>query len=375
MDYKKLFKNYIFPISTISGSIIGVGFFSLPYIANKVGILVMLAYFVILTGLILIIHLIFGEISLRTPDYKRFPGFVGFYLGRIPQLFSFASVILGYFGVLLVYLIVGGQFLNSLLSPLLGQNQFLYTLIYFLLATIIVYLGISAISKFEFVALIFLFVSFILVFIKGLPVFSLENIFICNLGLGVWDFFLPYGAIVFSLWGVGLIPEAEEMLRGNKKSLKRVIIFSTLIPAIFFIIFTLIVLGITGSNTTESALTGLNDYLGNGVVLISLLMGVVITFSAFITHGLSLKRILTFDLGIKEKQAVIIACFTPMILFLLGLNSFIGMISFVGGVLLGIDGIMILLMYRKIGGKKYLIYPLSIVFLLGIIYEIVYFIK
>ena len=64
-----------------------------------------------------------------------------------------------------------------------------------------------------------------------------------------------------------------------------------------------------------------------------------------------------------------------MILFLLGLNSFIGMISFVGGVLLGIDGIMILLMYKKIGGKKYLIYPLSLVFLLGIVYEVVYFVK
>ena len=165
------------------------------------------------------------------------------------------------------------------------------------------------------------------------------------------------------------------MLRGNKKSFRRVIILSTLIPAIFFILFTIMVLGITGSNTTESALTGLNDSLGNGVVLISLLMGVVITFSAFITHGLSLKRILAYDLGIKEKQAVIISCFTPMILFLLGLNSFIGMISFVGGVLLGIDGIMILLMYKKIGGKKYLIYPLSLVFLLGIVYEVVYFVK
>jgi amino acid permease len=378
MNYKGLFKNYILPISTISGSIIGVGFFSLPYIASKVGVWLMLFYFITLTALVLFVHQIFGEISLKTPDYKRFPGFVGFYLGRLPQIFSFVSVILGYFGVLLVYLIVGGEFLNSLLSPFFGQNQFFYTFIYFLLATIVVYLGISTISRFEFVALLFLFISFILVFIKGLPLFSLENIFTSNLFIAkgfIMNIFLPYGAIVFSLWGVGLIPEAEEMLRGNKKSFKRVIIISTLIPAVFFILFTLIVLGITGSNTTESALTGLNEFLGNGVVLISLLMGVVITFSAFITHGLNLKRIFAYDLGIKEKQSVIIACFTPMILFMLGFNSFIGIISFVGGVLLGIDGILILLMYKKIGGKSWLIYSLSLVFILGIVYEIVYFIK
>ncbi len=375
MDLKSLFKNYIFPISTIAGSIIGVGFFSLPYIASKVGIWIMLFYFVILTVLILIIHLIFGEISLNTPDKKRFPGFVGFYLGKNFQMFSFLSVILSYFAVLLVYLIVGGEFLNSLLSPIFGQSQFFYTFIYFLIATIIIYFGISAVSKFEFIALLFLFISFILVFIKGFPQFNFSNFFSTNYSLLTNNLFLPYGAIIFSLWGIGLIPEAEEMLKNNKKSFKKVIIISTLIPAIFFILFTIIVLGITGNKTTESALIGLNNYLGDGIVLISLLMGVIITFSAFITHGLNLKRILNYDLGVKEKQAVIITCFTPMILFLLGFKSFINMISFVGGILLGIDGIMILLMYKKIGGKKWLIYPLSLVFILGIIYEIIYFIK
>ena len=68
-------------------------------------------------------------------------------------------------------------------------------------------------------------------------------------------------------------------------------------------------------------------------------------------------------------------CFTPMILFLLGLKSFIPLLSFTGGVFLGIDGILILLMYKKIGGKNIIIYPLSLVFLLGVIYEIIYFIK
>ena len=30
------------------------------------------------------------------------------------------------------------------------------------------------------------------------------------------DLLLPYGAIVFALWGLGLIPEAEEFLREDK---------------------------------------------------------------------------------------------------------------------------------------------------------------
>jgi amino acid permease len=374
MKAKDLFRNYILPISTISGSIIGVGFFSLPYIASKTGFWLTLFYFVFLTAVVLLIHLIFGQISLKTPDFKRFPGFVGYYLGKNLKVFSFFSAILSYLAVLLVYLIVGSQFLTSALSPFLGGDNLIYALIYFVASAVIIYFGISAVSRFEFFALIILFISFILVFIKGLHVFDFNNLF-RNSTLEIGNLFLPYGPIIFSLWGVGLIPEAEEMIRREKADFKKIIIISTLVPAVFYVLFTFVILGITGKNTTESALVGLNNFLGDGVVLISLLMGAVITFSAFITHGLNLKRIFVFDLKIKEKFAFIITCFTPLALYLLGLKSFIGVISFIGGILLGIEGILILLMYKKIKGSRVLIYPLMLVFALGILYKIAYFIK
>ncbi len=44
--------------------------------------------------------------------------------------------------------------------------------------------------------------------------------------------------------------------------------------------------------------------------------------------------------------------------------------------MLGIDGILILLMYKKIRkDMKFLIYPLFLVFLGGIIYELIYFVR
>jgi len=64
----------------------------------------------------------------------------------------------------------------------------------------------------------------------------------------------------------------------------------------------------------------------------------------------------------------------PLALFLIGIKDFIGVISFVGGIMLGIDGILILLMYSKIRPeRKSLLYPLALVFVLGIFYEIIYF--
>ncbi len=371
---KDLFRNYIFPIATLSGSIIGVGFLSLPYVAQRVGVLAMLFYFIVLTALVVCIHVIFGQVSLKTPDFKRWPGFVGFYLGRWPKRIMLVFMTLGIFSVMLIYLIVGSQFL----SVILGQNAVVCALGYFLLASLFVGLGVKAISKVDFLVLSLLLIISCLVFVKGFSHIRLQNLNLLpagTLGFGASNLFLPYGAILFSLWGANFIPEIEEMVRGNKKSLKKIIIISTLITATFYVLFTFLVLSISGGATTESALLGLKPFLAGTAIFIALLMGVVTTFIAFIAEGLLLKKIFIYDMGFSNLPAFILTCFVPLILFLLGFNSFIPLISFIGGFLLSIDGILILLMYRKIGGRAAIVYPLMLVFALGIVYELVYFVR
>jgi len=395
MITKDFLNKYVYPVVVISGSIIGVGFFSLPYIAMKVGVWLMLAYFLILSIIVITIHLIFTEISLKTPDYKRFPGFVGYHLGNRGKVFSLCSTIISSYGVLLVYLIVGSEFLTNIMQPYFGGSFVLYALIYFLFISIIIWLGIKAVAKVELWVLCLLLLSMIFVFIKGFSHIELSNIFIPTFKFQLSNLFLPYGPILFSLWGISLIPEVEEMVKKDKKNVNKIIIISTLIPVVFYIFFTFLILSITGIHTTESALIGLKDFLGNGAVLIIFLIGMLTTITACIAQGLTLKKVFIYDLKIKDWQALVMTCAVPLILFLLGLKSFIGLVSFIGGVLLGIDGILILLMYKKIypvksseagasvkqklfnywvGGKRIIIYPLAIIFLLGIIYEIFYFI-
>lgn len=375
MTKEQLLKNYIYPIATLSGSIIGVGFFALPYIAMKAGIWLMLAYFLVLGFLVLSIHLMYGEVALKTPDFKRFPGFVNFHLGKWFGKFSLVSTALGSFGVLLVYLIIGSQFLSSVFLPIFGGSKLLYVFIYFVLASSIIYFGIKIVSKVELGVLIFLLLVLFLIFIKGFSQIKIGNLFIGNTDLGIKNLFLPYGAIMFSLWGTGMLPEVEEMLGKNKKLIKKIITIAILIPAVIYLFFIFLVLGISGAQTTQSALVGLKSFLGNGLASLGILVGVATTFVGFITLGFTLKKMLIYDLKIKNFHSWVITCFTPLILFLAGLNSFIGLISFIGGVLLGIDGILILLMYKKIKGKNLLIYPLSLIFIFGIIYELVYFLK
>lgn len=373
-----LFKNYIYPIAVFSGGMVGVGFLSLPYIALQTGIWLMLCYFLVITALIVVINLIFCQLSLKTPDFKRFPGFVGYYLGKWGEIYAMVSTILAVFGILLVYLIVGGQFLTAALGPIFSGDVLTYVLIYFLAVSIIIYFDIKVVARVEFWVIILLFVSLFFIFIQGFSQIKLNNIFFAG-NSGLSSFFLPYGTLLFALWGIGLIPEVEEMLRGPKghpkKRLKTIITISTVIISVFYLLFILLVLGISGKQTDQMALTGLKGFLPGALVSIAILIGALATFTAFITQGIIFKKTLMFDLKIRHWQAFVMTCFPPLILFLLGLRSFVPLLSFIGGILLGVDGILILMMYKKIGGKNIVIYPLSLVFLLGVIYEIVYFVK
>lgn len=362
----------IYAIATLSGTIIGVGFFALPYVTLKVGFPVILGYFLILGTLVILIHQFFGELALKTPDFKRLPGFASYYLGEWGERVAFFSSIFGIFGAILAYLIVGGEFLESLLSPFLGGGNFIYTLIYFAFGAILIFFGIKAIAKIEFWGLILFFIILFLIFFEAKPSIKIENLFPSP------DFsyiFLPYGVILFSLWGAALIPEVEEILRERKKLLKIVISISILISIFIYLFFIYLILGITGAKTTESALTGLKDVLGDGIVALALFFGVLTTFTSFIALGLTLKKIFWYDLKIDKNLSWAITCFIPLFLFLIGIKSFIPVISFVGAVMLAIDGILILLMYRKIKPKQILVYPLFLILFGGIVYEIIYFLK
>jgi hypothetical protein len=59
------------------------------------------------------------------------------------------------------------------------------------------------------------------------------------------------------------------------------------------------------------------------------------------------------------------------------MRDFIVIIGLVGAVMIGVEGLLIILMYRRLEAVKgrFLTYPLIFIFILGIIYEIIYFIK
>ncbi|HOI59906.1 MAG TPA: aromatic amino acid transport family protein [Candidatus Pacearchaeota archaeon] len=359
----------IYSTSILAGSIIGAGLFSLPYIASKSGIVVMAFYLVFLGLFAMIIHLMVAEIALNSPDNKRLPGFAKLYLGKNGEKIALFSSIFGIIGTLLAYLIIGGEFL----SIILGLDVFTSTLIYFALGALLIIFGIKIISKIELYGVVLFFVFLGLIFFKSLDFIDLSNL---NILTNPEFLFLPYGPVLFSLWGISIVPEAEELLGKERKSLKKVVVSSFTICFIVYSFFIFLVLSVCGLEVGEASLNSLKNFVGVDVGVLAILFGIVTTFTSFITMGLTLQKIFWFDLKISKNISTLLTCGIPIILFLLGLNNFIGTISFVGGLLFGIDGILILLIYAKIKKRKrFWMYPFLILFVLGGIYEIITFLK
>lgn len=364
-------------LSVFVGTIIGVGIFGLPYVASKAGFFVVLIYFLAMSFIAIFIHLLFSKVALGTETLYRLPGFVGEYLGSCWKKITLLTIGAGLIGAILAYLIVGGKFLELLLTPYFGGNNIIYTLLFFGAGAYLILKGIKHISQVEFSLLIVFFAILIVIFMKAVPFIDFNNFQKTDLSFIT----LPYGVILFALWGSSLIPEAEEMLgQDAKKLLKWVIVSGILLAAVTYLLFVFMVLGASGQNTSKDAISGLADTLGNGIIRLGFIFGIITCFTSFITLGLTFKKILWYDFGLPKRLSWFIACFTPLFLFFLGLKEFIRVIGLTGALALGFEAIIIVFLYKAFLKKKLsqkmnpFLYILPVFFIFGVFFEIYYLI-
>lgn len=326
------------------GTIIGAGIFGLPYVVEKSGLIPGFFYFLILGGAVLLIHLFFGEIILRTKEQCRLPGLAQKYLGNWGRIFVMVSVTVGVIGALLAYLILSGEFLK-LLFPSLNPFQAQLTLIFGLILSYFILRGIKLIASLELLTNLVFFLVIILVLFFCLPKFNLSNISILN----VPHLFLPFGVILFSLIGWSAIPEVADFLKfpQNKKALKKIIIFGTLIIVPFYLIFAVAIIGVAGENTSQDALSGLLPFLGPKIIILGALAALITLADSFLVLGLYLRNTFVCDLKLSKNLAVLITCGLPLFLFFIGFRSFIGVLGFVGTIVGVIEGVAIILIFKK----------------------------
>ena len=148
-------------ISILVGTIIGAGILGIPYVVAKAGFLTGLVVLTIISYTVIMINLFLGEIVLSTRVKHQLTGYAEKYLGKWGKYLMFGSVVFGFYGALLAYIIGEGQ----VLAALTGGSEVVYSLLFFVGASALVYIGLTIVQKFEFImTLIILLIVIIITF-------------------------------------------------------------------------------------------------------------------------------------------------------------------------------------------------------------------
>ena len=354
------------------GTAIGAGVLAIPYIVSKSGFLSGLIIILILGLAILFLNLFLGEVILRTKGNHQIPGYAEKYLGKIIS----CSMLLGIYGAITAYLIGEGQVLSSIF----GLTPMKFSIIFFCIIAILVFIGLKAITRSEmiFSSLVISLIVLISIFSFTSDKFNVSNLAEFNL----YTILLSYGVVLFAFLGTAALPEMKEVLTKNKKKLKKAIIIGSLIPLLVYILFTLATIGITGLNTTEVATIGLGSLLGKHILIFGSLFAAFAMFTSSLTLSLAMKEIFMYDYKIKPVSSWALTIFIPLAIFISGARSFVNILGITGALIGSIDCILIVLMFwraKKLGdrtpeynlGKKQIIgFLLILIFLIGMLSKI-----
>ena len=370
-------KNFLAGLSILIGTCVGAGILGIPYVIAKVGFLIGLIYLFFVGLIIIFINLYLGEIILRTKKRHQLSGYAEKYLGKKGKFFMQFAFIFGIYSAIVAYLFgVGESF--SFLFFANSDYSLIISLIFSGLMSFLLFRGLKALKRFEkwgvgFILLLLFMITFI--FAKDITLLNLSNL---NLNY----LFLPFGVILFALLSFSVIPEVSFILK-DKKKLKRVLILGTLISVLFYTLFTFVVVGFKGLATPGIATLSLGP--------IFILLGIFTMFTSYLALGNALKDYFERDESFCKKKSWFLSAIIPIFLFLFiklfKHFSFTDILSIGGVISGGLIAILILLMVynaKRKGDRKpeyfiplnwFIIILLSLIFIFGILREIVVILK
>lgn len=343
-------------ILLLSGMIIGAGMFAIPFSFAQTGFWLGAAELAVLSAVVLGLHLLYAEIVLATPQFHRMPGYVRRYLGRVPAALSWVSSLFGIAGTLLAYLIVNTIFLQTI-AAYGGMNAPSLWWVGILVGVIAV---ITFFPLKREATINSVLTTFEIAFIVILPLFLLSHVFAANvMGIHAEHLFVPFGVLLFALSGGSVIPDMITVLGRNRRKVRLAVVIGSLIPTLLYFFFAYAVVGVTGSATSAEAIAGLERALGGNVAWWASIAGFLAVLTSYIALSANMQAMLRLDMGVPRRAAWFAASALPPVLYLVGFQNFIAIISVVGIFAFGIDGALFFFMGRAVRKKQNIRSPLA----------------
>lgn len=340
---------YLRAVATMVGSVVGVGVFGLPYVFSRSGSVLGMIVLLLLGAAMVGILFMFADVTAHTPGNHRFPGTVSIYLGPAWGRVASASITLGFWGAMLAYLVAGGRLLGSLAGTEGAAAEALFALGLAAAVGALSYRGLKFVAGIEVWLLALLSFLFLFVALAALPHARLGHLTDTTVDGGLLAL---YGVVFFSLTGgLSAVPEMRSLL-GRKRSLSHAVFVGMLAVVALYTAFTLPVVAATGSGTSEFALDALIPLVGSSFKVVGTVLALVAIVSIFTVGSVELQNTLRYDAGLKRRSAWALAGAIPIVLYLVGIRSFIDILGFIGAVFAGVNGILVVMTYERMRSSK-----------------------
>lgn len=329
--------------------IIGVGMFAIPFSFVWAGFWPGMIELALLGAVVTLLHLLYGEIVLATPEFHRMPGYVRRYLGEEAARISWLSTLFGTVGTLLAYIVVGSLFLRTILGRIMLEADtgfFAVTLV--CIVAVITMFSLKKESAINGVLTVFE-----IAFIAGLSLMLLPHGLVANLtDARASNLLAPYGVLLFALSGASVVPDLVTVLDRDKRQVRVAIVAGSLIPVFLYALFAFAVVGVSGTATTAEAIAGLARILGGNIAFWASIAGFLAVLTSFIALSANFQQLLALDLHLSRAAAWAAASTIPFVFYMAGFQDFIAIASAVGVVAFGVDAVLFLLMGRKVRQKQ-----------------------
>lgn len=330
-------------VGILAGTIIGAGMFSLPYLARLVGIVPAMGYLVGFALVYWVIYRMYAALLEVRGEDRQFvalaesylPHRVGFWVGR--------GIFLELVLVLAVYLILAPSFI-ALLVPGLGL---IGAVLFWVFGSVAIFAKLRWLGWAEMAGIVAIVAIAGTVYLTGsggtLPASASAPSFAGLL--------LPFGPLLFSFAGRPAVHEVVSLRRealraGRPFRLGPALLWGTLVPVIVYAVF---VVGVLRLNPMvgPDAVAGLFGYAPSWLLAALGILGLLALWTSYAVIGANVKEIMVRDLTVRHGVAAAIAVVAPLALYLAGVRDFLEAVSFSGGVLLALEGLAIIAMWRR----------------------------
>ena len=333
-------------ILLIVGTSIGGGMLALPVSTAAAGItnsIVFLigCWFIMTVGALLIL-----EVNLRLPAGSNMVSMAKATLGMPGQIIAWITYLFLLYTLLAAYISGGSDVFNALLHKAhIDLPSWIASLLFTAIFSAVIYNGIRAVDYVNR-GLMFgkLGVYLLLVLIIS------PHITIPTLSGGSLKAITGSLMILITSFGfASIVPSLREYFENDTKTLRKVIIFGSLIPLVCYILWEAVIMGVVqhdGSNglvalmNSDHATSGLTEALSNAVdsrwitgffgfftsiCMITAFLGVSLGLFDFLADGLKLKKV-----GVQGKCTLALTFIPPLVVVLINPGIYLHALSYAG---------------------------------------------